>query len=243
MPLRYQKPPLVEALCELRFTSAADPSGDWRVPGLLFAKIAGKFPIWKQRQVMELPIAEATPVTSALAQFVTADETMMVQVGPDLLAVNSLRPHLGWADLKETLLDVLQAYRETAAPTGLLVAAVRYINRVELPLRPTFALERYFAVLPGLPKGVPCDVSTFLIHTEAICDHPSALFRFRFGTTDSTPDVAAFLLDYEHVTAPTAPTFDSLASWLDAGHARIEQAFYGTFTAMTHAEVFQEVPT
>ena len=152
--------------------------------------------------------------------------------------MNSLRPHLGWADLKATVLDVLAAYRDVAAPAAVELATVRYINRVELPIGPGFALERYFAVLPGLPGGVPSDVLTFLIHTEVVYDNPSALLRFRFGTTQSTSDVAAFLLDYEHVAH--AAELESLSSCLDAGHDRIEQAFYGSFTPMMHAEVFQE---
>jgi uncharacterized protein (TIGR04255 family) len=240
MPLRYQKPPLVEALCELRFTSAAERPWDWAVPGLLYSKIAERFPTRRQQQTIELPMDGVPPVASMLAQFVATDESMMVQVGPDLLAVNSLRSHVGWHDLKAMLLDVLRAYREIAAPAGLSGAAVRYINRVEIPIRPGFALEQYFSVLPGRPpEGVPPDVSTFLIHTEAVCDDPAAIFRFRFGTTDSAAEIAAFMLDYEHVAV--AGSFEALSSWLDAGHARIEKAFYSSFTALTHAEIFQEI--
>jgi uncharacterized protein (TIGR04255 family) len=240
MPLRYRKPPLVEALCELRFTSAEGRPWDLAVPGLLYSQIADRFPTRKQQQTIEIPMAGRPPVASAVAQFEALDGGLMVQIGPDLLAVNSLRSHLGWADLKQALLDVLESYREIAGPADLSGAAVRYINRVEIPIHPGFALERYFAILPGRPpEGVPSNVSTFLIHTEAVCEEPAAIFRFRFGTTESPSDVAAFMLDYEHVAV--GGTFEALAPWLDAGHARIEQAFYSSFTALTHSEIFQEI--
>lgn len=249
MPLRYQKPPLVEALCEVRFASAPDKQWDWAIPGMLYGKIQDRFPTRRERHALDISIPMGGPIplgppTRSIErlQFVSADESTIVQIGPDLLAVNSLRPHLGWPELRDTLLHVLSAYRSIATPTSIAAAAVRYINRVEVPLRQGFALERYFAVLPGLPEGVPQTVSTFLIHTEVGYEDPAALFRFRFGTTESKPDAAAFMLDYEHlVHGDHVPTFDALPAWLDAGHDRIERAFYGSFTSDTHAEIFQEI--
>ncbi len=247
MPLRYQKPPLVEALCELRFASDPDRPWDWAVPGLLYDKLRDTFPTRRERHAIALPLAGPAPLGPATGtierlQFVSSDENTMVQLAPDLLAVNSLRPHLGWPDLRDTLLDVLAAYQTIAAPTALTMAAVRYINRVEIPLRSGFALERFFAVLPGLPEGVPQNVTTFLMHTEVGYEDPPALFRFRFGTTASAEDMAAFMLDYEHVSpAHDAPKFEALREWLDAGHDRIERAFVGSFTSATHAEIFQEL--
>ena len=247
MALRYQKPPLVEALCEVRFASPEGHAWDWTIPGMLYQRIQARFPARKERHAIAFPIgaAQVEPPRHAIErlQFASPDGTMIVQVGPDLLAVNSLRPHLGWPELRDTFLGVLGAYCELAAPRALTMAAVRYINRVEIPLRPGFALEKYFAVVPGLPGGVSGAVSTFLMHTEVRYEEPAAIFRFRFGTTatESADDVAAFMLDYEHVApGPVAPTFDSLPAWLDVGHDRIERAFYGSFTEMTHAELFQE---
>jgi uncharacterized protein (TIGR04255 family) len=242
MSLRYQKPPLVEALCEVRFVSAADKQWDWAIPGMLYERIKERFPTRRERHALEISVHAPIAIAPPSLQFVSADSSTIVQLGPDLLAVNSLRPHLGWADLRDTLLEVLTAYRSIAAPAAIAMAAVRYIDRVELPLRKDFSLKHYFAVLPGLPQGVPQTVSTFLIHTEVGYEDPQALFRFRFGTTESKPDAAAFMLDYEHlVHGDVAPDFDALPRWLDAGHERIERAFYGSFTSATHAEIFQEI--
>lgn len=247
MALRYQKPPLVEALCEVRFSSTEQRRWDWAVPGMLYERIRDRFPIRKEHHAIDLPMTGPVPLGPAAQsierlQFVSADERTLVQVGPDLLAVNSLRPHLGWSELRDALLDVLAAYRGIASPAAISMAAVRYINKVEIPLRSGFALARYFTVLPGLPASVPEAVSSFLIYTEVGYADPAASFRFRFGTTESTDEIAAFMLDYEHVAvASMAPTFDGLREWLDTGHDRIERAFHGTFTPTTHAEIFQEI--
>lgn len=247
MALRYQKPPLVEALCGLRFASIEERRWDWTIPEMLHDRIRDQFPIRREQHVVEMPLAGPVPLGPATQpierlQFESGDGNTIVQVGPDLLAVNSLRRHLGWPELRDLLFSVLVAYREIAAPPGIATVAVRYINRVEIPIQSDFALEKYFRVRPGLPAGVPDEVSSFLIHTEVGYKAPAAIFRFRFGTTESVDQVAAFTLDYQH-TSPesTPPTFDDLRGWLDAGHDRIERAFYGTFTPMTHAEIFQEV--
>lgn len=247
MALRYQKPPLVEALCEVRFASTEERRWDWAIPGMLHERIRDRFPTRRERHAINIPVATPAPLGATAhsierLQFVASDENTVVQVGPDLLAVNSLRPHLGWTELRDTLLDVLAAYRGIASPSGIAMTAVRYINRVEIPTQSGFALERYFKVLPGLPAGVPKVVTTFMIHTEVEHEAPAAIFRFLFGTTESTDQIAAFMLDYEHVSRESIPpTFDGLRGWLDAGHDRIEQAFYGSFTPMTHAEIFQEI--
>ncbi len=249
MALEYRRPPLVEALCELRFASSADRKWDWTIPEMLYEQIRDNFPVRKEHYDIEISIPSTgpmgAPTRAKRMQFLTSAGNMMVQVAPDLLAVNSVGSHLGWADLRDTLLGVLERYGDIARPPALAMAAVRYINKVEVLLRPGVALEQYFTVLPILPEGVPREVSTFLMHTEVGYSDPDALFRFRFGSTASPGQqegVAAFLLDYEHVGhGDRAPSFNGLRAWLDAGHARIEQAFYGSFTPMTHAEVFQEV--
>jgi uncharacterized protein (TIGR04255 family) len=247
MALRYQKPPLVEALCEVRFASTEERRWDWTVPGMLYERIRDRFPTRKEHHTINLPVTTPVPLSATAPsierlQFMSGDENTMVQVGPDLLAVNSLRPHLGWAELRDTLLDVLATYREIASPSGIAMTAVRYINRVEIPNQSGFALEKYFKVLPGLPAGVSRVTTTFVIHTEVEYEAPAAIFRFLFGTTESKEQIAAFMLDYEHVSQPSIPpTFDGLRGWLDAGHDRIERAFYGSFTPMTHAEIFQEI--
>lgn len=246
MALRYQKPPLVEALCEVRFASTEGRRWDWTIPGMLYERIQDRFPTRKSRHAINIPVTTPVPLGATASierlQFVSRDESTVVQVGPDLLAVNSLGQHLGWVELRDTLLDVLATYREIASPSGIAMTAVRYINRVEIPNQSGFALEQYFKVLPGLPAGVPRAVTTFVIHTEVEYEAPAAIFRFLFGTTESKEQSAAFMLDYEHVSRESVPpTFDDLRGWLDAGHDRIELAFYGSFTPMTHAEIFQEI--
>src|SRR5438093_1211585 len=98
--LKYS--PLIEALCEFRF--APSPSWDWTIPGRLYDEIGRDFP--ERAQVDGVAVqfvlgpekASAQPVINgpARVQMKRADGTAMVQVGPNLLVVNHLRPYVGW---------------------------------------------------------------------------------------------------------------------------------------------------
>src|SRR5690349_12984877 len=96
----YQKPPLVEALCEFRFDSAQP--WDWTIPGLIYAQIKDEFPMKREQRTLELAIETSPEKTQQLRgdigrmQFLRKDESALVQVGPDILAVNQLSPYPHW---------------------------------------------------------------------------------------------------------------------------------------------------
>ena len=89
----FAKPPVIEALCELRFASSQERPWDHVVPGLLYSAIQSRFPRRRDRPVVDLSPRGLSPRT--FVQLLTEDEQRFVQVAPDLLAVNSLPPHVG----------------------------------------------------------------------------------------------------------------------------------------------------
>lgn len=93
---RYANSPIIEALCEFQF--APDSPWDLATPGLVYGKVQDTFP--KRRQATRVTVAiSASPgvtgqqlETVALMQFLHEDEKALIQVGPNLLAVNHLKP-------------------------------------------------------------------------------------------------------------------------------------------------------
>lgn len=244
MALRYQNPPLIEALCELHFESSAERPWDWAIPGMLYDRIGARFPERRERKAITLSPFGSSEVVQGIS-FVSATGSEVVQVGKDLLVVNSLKPHLGWQSLRDLLSEVLREYRAIAAPRRLQALSVKYINRVSIPLGPDFSIEKYFAVLPGVPQGVPEELTAFFMQSDMEYEEPpAAAFRFRFGTAKNEPgsNSASFLLEYEHAAlGANTPSFEDLPGWLDQGHLRIETAFKSSFTPVAHSELFQEI--
>jgi uncharacterized protein (TIGR04255 family) len=80
-------------VCEFQFSAARD--WDWTIPGLLYSQIKEDFPKKRQEKAIEINIAtqpgnvqQSLGESLAKMQFLRDDETAMIQVGPDLLAVN-----------------------------------------------------------------------------------------------------------------------------------------------------------
>jgi len=252
MPRKYDNPPLIEALCEFRFLG--EQAWDWTIPGILYEKIKADYPEKRQEGVLEVPVrptpeAVLVELKTGISkmQFFRADRSALVQVGPDLLAVNAVpqgTEHLypGWPAFKPEALKHLATYRAIANPRTLTRVGVRYINRVAVPTGEKFSLGRYFRVLPNLPAGLPQVLSTILINVEVPFDDLPGTLRFIFGSVSSEqPDVAHFLLDMEmYAAGEQVPDLDEVDGWLEKAHDRVEAAFDESFTEEAHRDIFRE---
>jgi uncharacterized protein (TIGR04255 family) len=246
----YRNPPLVEALCELRFRSAQQ--WDWTVPGLLYERISGKFPKKRQQPVSALQPTLGGPVEKTIEevfgvpgrmQFFREDEKALVQVGPDLLAVNQLRPYPDWETFKEMVLEQVVRYREVSAVESLHRIGLRYINFIEI-LQEKIALEAYFSVFPRFPDPVPGEYNRIMASVDIGYQDPTMVLRFNLATVPSQrPSTSTFTVDLDIWSQhPETPGLDDISHWLDIGHERLELVFEKAFTDKMHREVFGEVP-
>lgn len=123
MGRRCKNPPVVEALCEFQF--ASDQRWDMTIPGLMYERLKGGFPD-KQEEIsisfqlrptekgVERKI-EIEPIPPKI-QFFKKDKTALVQIAPDLLVVNCLKPYPSWERFKALIAKNLEIYREIANP-------------------------------------------------------------------------------------------------------------------------------
>ncbi len=165
----YNSAPLVEANCDFLF----EPSQpwDWTVPGLVYASIKVDFPKKKQQNVLEVElkadqtVAQTVKGGTARMQFLSEDEKAIIQIGPDLLAVNRLSPYLNWDNFKRLITRGLEAYRNVVNPKGIRRIGLRYINRIEIP-EARFEIEDYLLAVPTVPEPVPQIFARWLQRVE-----------------------------------------------------------------------------
>lgn len=240
--LAYRQPPLLEALCEFRFTSAEDAPWDGTIPGLLYARIADVYPIRTESPALDGGNSRALP--RMRARFSSPDGTRVVQVGQDLLVVNAVAPHLGWPLLRSESLRVFQEYRAIARPSAVRTIGVRYINRITVPWSPTASLDEYFALLPAVPIGLAEHLREFVVGGKLDYSDAAGELRFSFKSDEVGPDHAVFFLELVHVQdGDESSSSEQVHSALDLAHDRIELAFYGSCTARCHREIFEEDAT
>jgi len=244
----YENPPLIEALCQFNF----EPSQpwDWTIPGLVYAQIESSFPKKRQQNVLEVLMQpKEEPVVApkvkggiAKMQFLNEDETALIQVGPDMLAVNHVRPYPKWPAFKRLIFDHLRIYSEVAKPKGLRRIGLRYINRIVLP-HERISLEDYFRAIPQVPDSVPQDYRSLMLQLEIPFREANGNLRLSFGSVaPETPGTLAFMFDLDFFTATTEGiTIESAADWVETAHTEIENTFISCFTETTHQEIFKEI--
>lgn len=240
----YRKPPLVEAVGEFIFEPGQP--WDWTVPGLIYACIKEQFPQKRQQNVVQLTLPMEVPVVQpqisggiARMQFVRQDNTALVQVGPDLLAINQFRPYPHWEEFKALILEQLDVYQEVVSPRGIKRLGLRYVNKIEVPeLR--VEVTDYLRVGPQVPKEMPQEFIGFAMRMD-VRDEPWVLI-LQLGTlTPERPNSVLFALDIDYVfQPPTAVPLEKAPDLLEQAHERVEVAFEECITDKARA-LFEEV--
>ena len=228
---RYQKPPVIEALCEIYFT---DSAWDDTIPGAFYEGVKGDFPEKRQREIQQAEIAlgpeEATAGIRRLPpwmQFVSAERHRMIQVARDLLVVNQMYPYPHFEEWEPEVYRALELYRAIARPTGIARLGVRYINRVVIP-EERIRMEDYFTVYPNLPQRLGDTHGSFLVRVEIPSGHGHSVI-ITFGTAPQPPTTQhqhAFTLDFYDILLVNKPIEEvDIRAEVGRAHVNLVMAF------------------
>ncbi len=244
----YEKPPVVEAICEFRFESSQ--AWDWTVPGLVYSEVREDFPKKKERHSIELGLQTGSAKTSHSVKeevermlFVREDDKALIQVGRDLLAVNHLAPYPDWKTFRAMIARALGVYRKIASPEELQSIGVRYINRLELQ-GSRAEIEDYLQAAPSIPETLPQTFASWVQRTQIPFEEANGMLAIQSGSLhDGSPESQrlAFMLDLDFRTLRSQDlSLDEALFWVDRAHDEIERAFEACVTDKSR-ELFQEV--
>jgi uncharacterized protein (TIGR04255 family) len=234
----YKDPPILEALCEFQF----EPSQPWdlTIPGLVYSEVKSEFP--KRRPFnpfrFEFQVEGQGQIVQNVGsgtdrmQFMREDERSLIQVGPDLLAVNHLKPYSNWETFKQMIERSLGVYRQVADPQAVKRIGLRYINRLEFPNQPSVEIERYLLAVPTVPSDVPQVFTSWAQRIEIPFTEANGLLvlQSRSVSGEVQKDIA-FLLDLDFVTLQAQlVTLDSAMEWVERAHDEIEGTFEASVT-------------
>jgi uncharacterized protein (TIGR04255 family) len=201
---QYRNPPLEEALCEFQFAPGAEWDFAFHIQFLerFRPEYAGKV---RRQQMMEAGIQVGPQQTEpamtmkqgqSRLQYLSADETRIVGIGPDVLSIHVLRPYDKWEDFEARVKRAFGVYREVARPAGVKRLALRYLNRIQLPLD-RVRLEDYFTSPPRLPETVPAAIQTILTRFESVYNDAPVRLTVTFASLEAPAGSSAYLLDTE----------------------------------------------
>ena len=166
-PRSLNHPPIVEALVDLR----ASVPGDSKMFNALADELKDEFPTKEQRRDFEAKIEIkdgkiVSPRVGSSAfggvRIVNVDQTIYVQIRPDGFTLNNMKVYMGGDQLIDKALTLWELLVERTTPEMVSRVALRYINRLELPLKQSDDFAQYLTSSPKLPEGAPRLVSQFL---------------------------------------------------------------------------------
>jgi len=235
MGRKYHNPPIIEALCDFRF----EPGAPWdmAIPGLVYEKIRDRFPKRQQTRTLEVSIAAGPEsigqqvLTIDLMQFLRGDEKALIQVGPNRLIVNHLKPYPTWQEFLPLIRQGFDAYLAAANPKGIQRIGLRYLNRIEIPGERT-DLEDRFEFRPFVGARLPQDYGPFIVGIQIPFEDSRDLLRLQLASaTVGTPGTIAVMLDLDYFLAqPGGVSQEDVFKWTEIAHAHVEEVFEACIT-------------
>lgn len=128
-----------------------------------------------------------------------------VQARLDGFTLNRLEPYDSWSSLAKEARELWNAYRNCVGPTSVLRLALRYINRIELPV-PIERLEDYFNTLPVLAPNLGYSIGNHLMRFEVSIPEIQAGAVINCTTcAASSPELVGFSLDIDVFKSKEVP--------------------------------------
>lgn len=192
--VHYPRAPILEAIIDIQARFRTPP------PQELFAEIASRvasrFPQSAPFTQIGIGVGFGPQVTVAQPsiqpmgiRMTTAKNERVLIVQSRGLTFSHMPPYSEWEPFRDEGMRLWELFVEITKPEAVTRAALRYINRFEIP-RPQFELSEYFVLRPEIPEsGIPQMISAFFMQ----CQTPQP---------DLGPDVTAIMNLGSAGTAP-----------------------------------------
>lgn len=159
MPRRfYPRPPIVEAIIEFRL------EGD-----VAAADIAAALRSALSHEYSNAPAEpESARGGANRAQFLVArDGLRLLAYGQAYMSVHVLAPYPGWESFIEQARAAVNALTGSIENVAARALAVRYVDRIQIPLEPALHLDDYLTLLPKRPAALPDLLTGFRFGSES----------------------------------------------------------------------------
>jgi len=207
VPTDLKSPPIKEALVDIRVSLPQ---------GITLAKLASlpeqvakDYPEKQERrsggfqiEFKEGKIVDPQVIDEGPDGFLcySSDKLQLVQFRLDGFTFNRLKPYTSWKQIRGEAFRLWELYRTTVEPALISRIALRYINRIEIPL-PLVDLRDYLAAPPSTPPNLSGNLSSFL--TRVVVREPSARIEAiitQTGDVPGKPEQTALLLDIDVIS-------------------------------------------
>ena len=227
--------PIMEALIDFRISRATSPITEASLE-VLRASLQNSYPIAERQSMAQFEIKAGTPQPNPEARFrgfmfKSSDQLRIVQFRIDGFTYNRLKPYPTWEEILPEAIRLWRIYVTTTGPEAINRAAVRYINRLQLPL-PNTGLSEYLEAPPQVPEGYQALMKGFLTRVTLSAPHGlSAIVTTASQPSLGTSDVTIILdIDVFSDTAELAPDDARLEPTLERLRTLKNRLFFESLT-------------
>jgi len=228
--MRYQHPPLVEAVFEVFATPTQWPeAAEQAIEEALRRDYAGKREVLKPLGLRfqmgpGLALQGATTEEPERIRLWTPDGDRMVQFARNMCALNVLPPYRHYGDYVPELERLTGLYLDKARPSAAVVLGQRYINKVRLPRGGT--PESFFEIYPALPPHVRSRHPPLSMQVEIETLEAGGNVVLTLTAKGLEEDHPVYVLDiYARTEEAAPPTWDRIRQWHEAAHGAVISAF------------------
>lgn len=225
LPLRLQKEPLIDAVFEVRYSSAIPASNI--LPGVFFSKYPGKITI-ERLPTSELPqpLLQADPNLQFAPLIRLYWKNFVVLIGDRSLAVGCKLPYPGWANFKIAIIEIITLLRDTGIVETIQRFSMKYVDLI----RSADISEQISMINASVVVGDHVlQKEAFSLRMEipengcinAVQIVSSAIAALPDGSTQE-----GVIIDIDTISSVENQSFDQLLSQLDAMHATNKAMFF-----------------
>ncbi|MBP9091455.1 TIGR04255 family protein [bacterium] len=234
----YTKSPIIEVVADFQFENPTE--WDLMLPGAMYERLKEDFP--KRQQISTIGGVQITSGPSGgfqqfipqnRMQFLREDGSALVQIGPDIMAINHLQPYKSWeSSFKPILTRGWNCYLDAGGKKTVQGVSLRYINRVQIPNKSTgfCQFEDYLEFRPYTGPALPKDHGPFMVFVTYPYRDKSDLLTLQLQSENGLADHTTFLLDINYRLQKEMPNNELLMDWFEVAHGHINTMFENCLT-------------
>ncbi len=237
----FPNAPITEAILDIR---ANLPSTvDLAALATFQGGLQERYPTRVERVVMQggMKLAEAgAQITHAIKgtlgyQFSSEDGKKVVQARLDGFSHHKLKPYDKWESFFAEANELWERYRTIANPINVTRIAIRYINRIEIPM-PITDLKDYLLTCPEIATGAPQAMASFFMRLVLAKEDSDAVAIVTETTAPPPPDlrVMPIILDIDvYLERVFDPTDGAIWTQLESLRQFRNEVFFNSITPKT----------
>jgi uncharacterized protein (TIGR04255 family) len=209
-PMKYQKAPITEAVMDIRVAPRFDLDMATLASvgaGTDFSEVGDLFSVTGAISLGAPATQTITPAKEGF-RFSTKAGGRVFQAQRNGWSFSKLAPYESWEAFSSEGRELWRRYRDATRPEAIDRVALRYINRLDLPL-PVADFKEYILTSPEVAPALPQQLSGFLMQLHIPQFDINAMTVLNLALVPPPgPDICSILLDIDVFRTADAPQAD-----------------------------------